>query len=220
MLKINITNATIEIIEDSDNEKLSNLQSLIKDLEKAIYEREIENAELKAICEAPLPQDIQAYMNEISDLRTELRDAKYQIEVLESQINSVPSPVAEAIEATAPPTKNQIICTCKVCGKTFPAYHNRAQFCSEVCRANSKIKKQYGKNVSASPTPVAEALEATAPKTTLAEALEDTNKKTKTCTECGADFYPSSNRQMRCPACGIKKKSRKRNSELTRHPKK
>jgi hypothetical protein len=212
-MKIIIQNLSLDFSLESEN-KISPsieekaIEASIKELQEIIANKEIENAELKAICEAPLAQDIQqAYMNEISDLRTELSDAKYQIEVLKSQINSVPSPVAEALEATAPPTKKQIICTCKVCGKTFPANHNRSQFCSEECRAASIKQKQSGKNVSASTTPVADALEAT-------------NKKTKTCTECAADFYPSSNRQMRCPACGIKKKSRKRNSELTRHPKK
>lgn len=194
----------------------SELEGVIRKLSAIVDEKDKEIAELRAICDAPLPLEIQAYIEEITYLKTRLRDAQQQIEKLSSPVAEAPeateaatspTPVAEALEATAPLTKKQIICTCKVCGKTFPANHNRSQFCSEECRAASIKQKQSGKNVSASTTPVADALEAT-------------NKKTKTCTECAADFYPSSNRQMRCPACGIKKKSRKRNSELTRHPKK
>jgi len=118
-----------------------------------------------------------------------------------------PSPVAEALEATTTPIKKQILGTCKVCGKTFGAKHNRIQFCSDECRAAYKKQKQSKSNVSV-------------PKTPVVEALEATTKKTKNCTECGAQFQPSSNRQMRCSACGIKKKSRKNNSEPTRHQKK
>jgi len=184
----------------------SELEGVIKKLSAIIDEKDKEIAELRAICDAPLPLEVQGYLEKIGNLNTELRDAKYQIETLKSMLKTSPTPVAEAPEATeaatsptqvaeaieattAATTKKEIACICKVCGKTFFASHNRVQFCSDECRSANKIQKQ-----SADPVTI----------------------KTKKCIECGSEFQPTSNRQVRCETCGIKKKSRKLNSAPTK----
>ncbi|HNW91200.1 MAG TPA: hypothetical protein PKN48_16190 [Bacteroidales bacterium] len=181
----------------------SELEAVIKKLSALIDEKEKEIAELRAICDAPLPLEIQAYIEEITYLKTRLRDAQQQIEKLSSPVAEAPeateaatSPtqVAEALEATtATTTKKEIACTCKVCGKTFFAGHNRVQFCSNECRFANMTQKKSADHVTI---------------------------KTKNCIECGSEFQPTSNRQVRCEACGIKKKSRKRNSAPTKPRKK
>jgi len=173
MIKITITNASIEISHDTDGKKeidqfIESLQAMVSDLETACIMKDKEIEKLNNLCAQPLesstPQSV--------------------AEAPEATIT--PSPVAEAPEATI--HKRKIMCTCKVCGKTFFASHNRAQFCSDECRSSYKTKKATG----------------------------SVSKKTKICAECGAEFSPTSNVQKRCPECGIKKKSRKRNSVPTK----
>jgi predicted RNA-binding Zn-ribbon protein involved in translation (DUF1610 family) len=209
-MKIIIQNLSLDFSLESENNsspsiETHNLKEQIKNLEGINAEKEKEIAELRAICDAPLPLEIQGYLEEIGNLNTELRDAKYQIETLKSMLNASPSPVAEAPEATTTTTahtpvaealeatttttiKRAITCICKVCGKAFDANHNRVQFCSDECRSSYKTKKATG----------------------------SVSKKTKICAECGAEFSPTSNVQKRCPECGIKKKSRKLNSAPTK----
>lgn len=206
-MKIIIQNLSLDFSLESENNsspsiETHNLKEQIKNLEGINAEKEKEIAELRAICDAPLPLEIQGYLEEIGNLNTELRDAKYQIETLKSMLNASPSPVAEAPEATEAATsptpvaeapeatihKRKIMCICKVCGKAFDANHNRVQFCSDECRSSYKTKKATG----------------------------SVSKKTKICAECGAEFSPTSNVQKRCPECGIKKKSRKLNSAPTK----
>ena len=203
-MKIIIQNLSLDFSLESENNsspsiETHNLKEQIKNLEGINAEKEKEIAELRAICDASLPLEVQGYLEEIGNLNTELRDAKYQIKTLKSMLKTSPTPVAEAPEATITPSpvaeapeatihKRKIMCTCKVCGKTFFASHNRAQFCSDECRSSYKTKKATG----------------------------SVSKKTKICAECGAEFSPTSNVQKRCPECGIKKKSRKRNSVPTK----
>lgn len=173
MIKITITNASIEISHDTDGKKeidqfIESLQAMVSDLEIACIMKDKEIEKLNNLCAQPLesstPQSV--------------------AEAPEATIT--PSPVAEAPEATI--HKRKIMCICKVCGKAFDANHNRVQFCSDECRSSYKTKKATG----------------------------SVSKKTKICAECGAEFSPTSNVQKRCPECGIKKKSRKRNSVTTK----
>jgi DNA-directed RNA polymerase subunit RPC12/RpoP len=212
-MKITIQNLTIDFSLESEN-KLSpehqehsayesELEGVIKKLSTIVDEKEKELSELRALCDAPLPLELQGYLDEIGNLKTELRDAKSQIETLKSMLiaepspvakdpegTTSPSPVAEALEATeTTTTKKEISCTCKVCNKTFYAFHNRVQFCSDECRSANKTQKQSADHVTI---------------------------KTKKCIECGSEFQPTSNRQVRCETCGIKKKSRKLNSAQTK----
>ena len=114
MIKITITNASIEISHDTDGKKeidqfIESLQAMVSDLETACIMKDKEIEKLNNLCAQPLE-------------------------------SSTPQSVAEAPEATI--HKRKIMCICKVCGKAFDANHNRVQFCSDECRSANKIQKQ------------------------------------------------------------------------------
>lgn len=179
MIKITITNASIEISHDTDGKKeidqfIESLQAMVSDLETACIMKDKEIEKLNNLCAQPLESSTPQSVAEAPEA---------------TEAATSPTQVAEAIEATtAATTKKEIACICKVCGKAFDANHNRVQFCSDECRSSYKTKKATG----------------------------SVSKKTKICAECGAEFSPTSNVQKRCPECGIKKKSRKRNSVPTK----
>ena len=193
MIKITITNASIEISHDTDGKKeidqfIESLQAMVSDLETACIMKDKEIEKLNNLCAQPLesstPQSV-AEAPEATITPSPVAEAPKA-----TTTTTAHTPVAEALEATtATTTKKSISCTCNVCGKTFYANHNRVQFCSDECRSANKIQKQ-----SADPVTI----------------------KTKKCIECGAEFSPTSNVQKRCPECGIKKKSRKLNSAQTK----
>jgi DNA-directed RNA polymerase subunit RPC12/RpoP len=194
MIKITITNASIEISHDTDEKNdqlIESLKAIVSDLEIACIMKDKEIEKLNNLCAQPLesstPQSV-AEAPEATEAATSPTQVAEAIEATEAATS--PTQVAEAIEATtAATTKKEIACICKVCGKAFDASHNRAQFCSDECRSANKIQKQSADHVTI---------------------------KTKKCIECGSEFQPTSNRQVRCEACGIKKKSRKRNSAPTK----
>lgn len=180
MIKITITNASIEISHDTDGKKeidqfIESLQAMVSDLETACIMKDKEIEKLNNLCAQPLESSTPQSVAEAPEATT---------------TTTAHTPVAEALEATTTTTiKRAITCICKVCGKAFDANHNRVQFCSDECRSANKIQKQ-----SADPVTI----------------------KTKKCIECGYEFQPTSNRQVRCETCGIKKKSRKLNSVPTK----
>jgi predicted RNA-binding Zn-ribbon protein involved in translation (DUF1610 family) len=190
MIKITITNASIEISHDTDEKNdqlIESLKAIVSDLEIACIMKDKEIEKLNNLCAQPLesstPQSV-AEAPEATITPSPVAEAPKA-----TTTTTAHTPVAEALEATTTTTiKRAITCTCKVCGKTFFANHNRVQFCSDECRSSYKTKKATG----------------------------SVSKKTKICAECGAEFSPTSNVQKRCPECGIKKKSRKLNSAPTK----
>lgn len=133
MIKITITNASIEISHDTDEKNdqlIESLKAIVSDLETACIMKDKEIEKLNNLCAQPLESSTPQSVAEAPEATT---------------TTTAHTPVAEALEATTTTTiKRAITCICKVCGKAFDANHNRVQFCSDECRSSYKTKKATG----------------------------------------------------------------------------